>query len=104
MPLYSSPDCNSVIVGYFTSLNLHNTKTDNNMKIINPTIITPNGFLMATSEEYVVDNADTHHLIQSHGKQVNFHDIIASPNYKNATIVVTVLSEYNRKLTITYNA
>jgi hypothetical protein len=104
MPLYTSADATGKIMGYFTSLNLHNLKTGNDMKIINPTIITPNGFLMATSEEYAVDNTNTPYLIESDGKQVKFHNIIASPNYNNASIVVTVLSEYNRKLTITYHA
>ena len=103
MPLYTSADATGKIMGYFTSLNLHNMKTGNDMKIINPTIITPSGFLMATSEEYSVDNNNTPYLTESNGKQVSFHDIIASPNYKDASIVVTVLSEYNRKLIITYN-
>lgn len=103
IPMYLTPDMSESIVGYYTSYNIHELNKGKNSKKIYATIITPNGTILGTSDIYSLDNDNSSYLSNSNGKKVNLYSETGSEYYKkNPQIVITVLSTYNRKLTITH--
>jgi len=100
IPLYRTPSMSEEIVGYYSSYNIH-TMTDTSCKrMIEATFTTPNGTILAKSNEHTMDSTDKCHLINSAGKRMHFESILGSTFYKTSTIVVDILSTYHRKVTI----
>jgi hypothetical protein len=102
VPIYLTPNMSESIVGYYTAYNSHEIKNGKNNKIIQATITTPNGVILATSKLYVLDNTHSNYTTTI-GKKVNLDGEFGSEYYKtNPQAVLTVLSKFNRKLTITH--
>ena len=98
IPLYMTEKMDEAIVGHYTAFNIHTIKDDKNKIHTEATIITPHGTILATSD-YMTD-VDKNYLTMKTQRRVQFNEESGSGYYKSAQIVVTVLSQTTRQLTI----
>ncbi len=98
--LYLNRNMNGKSVGYYTVLQTHTIKKNNNNVHAEAIIITPNGSLMGTAD-WITD-VDKVFLDPKKQKIVHFDGESSTDYYKSPQIVLTALDDKNRKLTVTY--
>jgi len=98
IPMYLTESKDEAVVGYYNAFHDNSINEDLNNVNVRVSISTPNGIILAHTA-YVTD-VDKNFLTKKKASKLNYICDTSSEYYKSPKMVVSILSDTNRKLTI----